>query len=124
MGTEETDSSLGRELNESECYAFKIGFNAAIVTTVADSLSDNDGMRVDTLMEALAAEFAKQFRDFDDTAEIIDDFLLSIVERIVDHLGESDPSEPAFAVTAFDLTSEYAPGRKGCRGCSCGCDGD
>ena len=124
MERDETDTEIGKELTESECYAFKIGFNAAVVTTLADSLSDDDGMRMDTLIEAVAAEFAAQFVEDEDCTSI-DDFLSAIMERVLENLGEPGSS---LAVTGFDLTMEFASRRRGCDGCRGGCscehDGD
>ncbi len=91
MEREEIDSVIGTD--ESECYAFRIGFNAAVIATIADALSENSEMRMDTLVEALAAEFASQFNSFEDPPAIIDDFLSAIVERILDNLEDSDPDE-------------------------------
>ena len=124
MEREEMDPKIRKELTESECYAFKIGFNAAVVTTLADSLSDDDGMRMDTLIEAVAAEFAAQFVEDEDCTSI-DDFLSAIMERVLENLGDPDSS---LAVAGFDLTLEFASGPKDCRGCGRGCscehDGD
>lgn len=123
----EIETEIGHELSESECYALKIGFNAAVVTTLADALSDSDEMRIDTLIEALAAESAATLEDIDDST-VLEDLLTAIVERIIENIGDLDASDRSLAVTGFEVMMEYALGEKGCdrccRGCSCRHDGD
>lgn len=114
MEREEIYSGIGTD--ESECYAFRIGFNAAVVATIADALSENSEMRMDTLVEALAAEFASQFNNFEDPPAIIDDFMSAIVERILDNLEDSDSDEISHAVTGFEETMGYILGRTDARG--------
>ena len=126
MEREEIDSGIGTD--ESECYAFRIGFNAAVIATIADALSENSEMRMDTLVEALAAEFASRFNSFEDPPAIIDDFMSAILERILDNLEDSDPNEISHAVTGFEETMGCIFGPNGYEGCCKGCsrryDGD
>lgn len=125
MEREEIDSGIGTD--ESEYYAFRIGFNAAVIATIADALSENSEMRMDTLVEALAAEFASQFNSFEDPPAIIDDFMSAIMERILDNLEDSE-DEISNAVTGFEETMGYIFGPNGCEGYCKGCsrryDGD
>ena len=124
----EIETQIGQELSESECYALKIGFNAAVVSTLADALSDSDEMKIDTLIEALAAESAAKLENIDDSSTALEDLLTAIVERIFENIGDPDSSDRSLAVTGFELTMECALGEKGCdgccRGCSCGRNGD
>ncbi len=120
MEREETYSGT----DESECYAFRIGFNAAIIATVADALSENSEMKMDTLVEALAAEFASRFNGFEEPPEIIDDLLSVIVERILDNMKDSDPDELSSAVTGFEETLGCIFAPYECRGCPRRYDGD
>ena len=59
-------------------YSYKVGFNAAMVSVFADSLCIDDEMRIDTLIQALAAEFHRQYSVLENPAEVLGEFISAV----------------------------------------------
>ncbi len=77
--------TIQSDIPEQECdktsftsYSYKVGFNAALVSVFADSLCIDDEMRIDTIIQSLAAEFSRQYSVLQNPLEVIDEFLSSV----------------------------------------------
>ena len=128
MERENTDSGIEKEIvNETNGYAFRVGFNAAVVSILADALSCDKEMRLDTLVEALTGEFAAQYDVLEDPTELIDEFLSMVRGSILDNLSVCDPMNVSVVVAGYEDTFDYILGRDECdrcRGCHCKDEGD
>lgn len=108
MERENTDSGIEKEIvNVTNGYAFRVGFNAAVVSILADALSCDKEMRLDTLVQALAGEFATQYDVLEDPTELIDEFLSMLKDSILDNLSVCDPMDMSVVVAGYADTFDY-----------------
>ena len=128
MERENTDSGIEKEIaNVTNGYAFRVGFNAAVVSILADALSCDKEMRLVTLVQALAGEFATQYDVLEDPTELIDEFLSMLKDSILDNLSVCDPLNVSVVVAGYEDTFDYILGRDEsdrCRDCHCKDEGD
>jgi len=69
-------------------YDYRMGRLAAIIRVAADTNSETDEERVDSLIQALAIEFHEQYGILTAPQELIEDFLDSVRERILDTFSQ------------------------------------
>ena len=65
-------------------YDYRLGLLAAIIRVAADTASETDEERIDSLIQALAIEFHEQYGILTSPQELVDDFVDTVRERILD----------------------------------------
>lgn len=65
-------------------YDYRLGRLAAVIRVAADTASETDEERIDSLIQALAIEFHEQYGILTSPQELVDDFVDTVRERILD----------------------------------------